>query len=97
MEIDIYLEFLRQKGVCVVPGSGFGQRPGTWHFRYTLQHYRISAPQPTILYVVHSVVRSLFSHMDKSLTVHVCVGGGGGGGGGGGEETWFNLQTNRLL
>ena len=36
MELDMYycLEFLRQKGVCVVPGSGFGQMPGTWHFRY---------------------------------------------------------------
>ena len=38
MELDMYycLEFLRQKGVCVVPGSGFGQMPGTWHFRTTI-------------------------------------------------------------
>jgi len=38
MQLDMYycLEFLRQKGVCVVPGSGFGQKPGTWHFRYRL-------------------------------------------------------------
>ena len=35
MLLDTYycLEFLRQKGVCVVPGNGFGQKPGTWHFR----------------------------------------------------------------
>ena len=35
MELDTYycLELLRQTGVCVVPGSGFGQREGTWHFR----------------------------------------------------------------
>ena len=36
MQLDVYycLEFLRQKGVCVVAGSGFGQKKGTWHFRY---------------------------------------------------------------
>ncbi|PAA90603.1 hypothetical protein BOX15_Mlig014945g2, partial [Macrostomum lignano] len=27
---------LEEKGVCVVPGSGFGQRPGTYHFRMTI-------------------------------------------------------------
>lgn len=39
MELDTYycLELLRQKGVCVVPGSGFGQKAGTWHFRYNVQ------------------------------------------------------------
>jgi len=26
---------LQSTGVCVVPGSGFGQRDGTWHFRTT--------------------------------------------------------------
>eukprot|EP00026_Physarum_polycephalum_P007577 Phypoly_transcript_07640.p1 GENE.Phypoly_transcript_07640~~Phypoly_transcript_07640.p1 ORF type:complete len:523 (+),score=81.19 Phypoly_transcript_07640:158-1570(+) len=26
---------LDQTGVCVVPGSGFGQKDGTWHFRTT--------------------------------------------------------------
>jgi len=36
MQLDMYycLEFLRQKGVCVVPGSGFGKLPDRWHFRY---------------------------------------------------------------
>jgi len=29
------LELLDKTGVCVVPGSGFGQRDGTWHFRTT--------------------------------------------------------------
>ena len=40
MELDTYycLELLRQTGVCVVPGSGFGQREGTWHFRYNVLH-----------------------------------------------------------
>ncbi|XP_060066170.1 alanine aminotransferase 1-like [Ylistrum balloti] len=27
---------LQETGVCVVPGSGFGQRPGTYHFRTTI-------------------------------------------------------------
>lgn len=29
------MELLNATGVCVVPGSGFGQRPGTFHFRAT--------------------------------------------------------------
>jgi alanine transaminase len=29
------LELLEQTGICVVPGSGFGQRAGTLHFRTT--------------------------------------------------------------
>lgn len=27
---------LEQTGLCVVPGSGFGQKPGTFHFRMTI-------------------------------------------------------------
>lgn len=26
-------QLLEETGVCVVPGSGFGQKPGTFHFR----------------------------------------------------------------
>jgi len=33
-------ELLEKTGICVVPGSGFGQRPGTYHFRTTI------LPQP---------------------------------------------------
>jgi len=29
------MSLLDETGICVVPGSGFGQRPGTWHFRTT--------------------------------------------------------------
>jgi alanine transaminase len=32
---DYCLALLEQTGICVVPGSGFGQRPGTFHFRTT--------------------------------------------------------------
>jgi alanine transaminase len=32
---DYCLALLDETGICVVPGSGFGQRPGTFHFRTT--------------------------------------------------------------
>lgn len=34
------MSLLEEAGICVVPGSGFGQRPGTYHFRTTI------LPQP---------------------------------------------------
>ncbi|XP_037869965.1 alanine aminotransferase 1 [Bombyx mori] len=34
---------LEETGICIVPGSGFGQRPGTYHFRTTI------LPQPELL------------------------------------------------
>ncbi len=30
------LALLEETGICVVPGSGFGQADGTWHFRTTI-------------------------------------------------------------
>ncbi|MES1908712.1 MAG: hypothetical protein MHM6MM_001590 [Cercozoa sp. M6MM] len=30
------MELLEETGICVVPGSGFGQRDGTFHFRTTI-------------------------------------------------------------
>ncbi|KAK4524700.1 hypothetical protein GAYE_SCF05G2603 [Galdieria yellowstonensis] len=30
------LSLLEHTGICVVPGSGFGQKPGTFHFRTTI-------------------------------------------------------------
>jgi aspartate/methionine/tyrosine aminotransferase len=30
------LQLLEETGICVVPGTGFGQAPGTWHFRTTI-------------------------------------------------------------
>jgi aspartate/methionine/tyrosine aminotransferase len=30
------MALLEQAGVCVVPGTGFGQKPGTAHFRTTI-------------------------------------------------------------
>jgi aspartate/methionine/tyrosine aminotransferase len=33
--LDYCLQLLKETGVCVVPGSGFGQKHGTFHFRIT--------------------------------------------------------------
>lgn len=35
---DVFYAFqlLESTGVCIVPGSGFGQKPGTYHFRTTI-------------------------------------------------------------
>jgi aspartate/methionine/tyrosine aminotransferase len=35
-DFDWTLALLEETGICVVPGSGFGQAPGTWHFRMTI-------------------------------------------------------------
>jgi aspartate/methionine/tyrosine aminotransferase len=46
-DADYCLALLEQTGICVVPGTGFGQRPGTAHFRTT-----ILPPTPKIKIVV---------------------------------------------
>ncbi len=32
---DVYYAFqlLENTGICIIPGTGFGQKPGTYHFR----------------------------------------------------------------
>lgn len=39
-------ELLENTGICIVPGSGFGQKPGTFHFRTTI------LPQPENLKIM---------------------------------------------
>lgn len=39
-------QLLENTGICIVPGAGFGQRPGTYHFRTTI------LPQPEKLKVM---------------------------------------------
>lgn len=39
-------ELLESTGICIVPGSGFGQKPGTYHFRTTI------LPQPDKLKIM---------------------------------------------
>merc|ERR1712155_27801 len=35
---DVFYAFhlLEATGICIIPGSGFGQQPGTYHFRTTI-------------------------------------------------------------
>jgi aspartate/methionine/tyrosine aminotransferase len=35
-DAEYCLALLEETGICVVPGSGFGQAEGTWHFRTTI-------------------------------------------------------------
>jgi len=35
-DAEYCMAMLEQVGICVVPGSGFGQIPGTAHFRTTI-------------------------------------------------------------
>ncbi|KIH42951.1 hypothetical protein ANCDUO_27057 [Ancylostoma duodenale] len=37
------MQLLESTGVCIVPGSGFGQKQGTYHFRTTI------LPQPELM------------------------------------------------
>ena len=36
-------QLLEETGICVVPGSGFGQVEGTFHFRYVRHYYVVMA------------------------------------------------------
>lgn len=40
------MQLLENTGICIVPGSGFGQKPGTYHFRTTI------LPQPEKLKIM---------------------------------------------
>lgn len=53
---DVFYAFqlLESTGVCIIPGTGFGQQPGTYHFRTTI------LPQPALLKVM----------LDKIATFH---------------------------
>lgn len=33
------MRLLEEEGICLVPGSGFGQKEGTYHFRLVQPHY----------------------------------------------------------
>lgn len=50
-EPDVFyaLELLEETGICVVPGSGIGQLPGTYHFRWATQNLMYFIKKDTIL------------------------------------------------
>jgi aspartate/methionine/tyrosine aminotransferase len=49
---DYCMALLEAEGICVVPGTGFGQMPGTAHFRTT-----ILPPTDKILAMVEKLKR----------------------------------------
>jgi aspartate/methionine/tyrosine aminotransferase len=55
------LALLEETGICVVPGSGFGQRPGTFHFRTTFL-----PPQEEIQELVENL-RAFHEHYVRAL------------------------------
>uniref|UniRef100_A0A2H1WAX2 alanine transaminase n=1 Tax=Spodoptera frugiperda TaxID=7108 RepID=A0A2H1WAX2_SPOFR len=61
---DVFYAFklLEETGICVVPGSGFGQRPGTYHFRTTI------LPQPQQLQDMLDVFRSFHAKFTKEYS-----------------------------
>ncbi|XP_042242698.1 alanine aminotransferase 2-like isoform X2 [Homarus americanus] len=58
---DVFYAFqlLENTGICIVPGSGFGQRPGTYHFRTTI------LPQPELLKTMLEKFRDFHSNFIK--------------------------------
>ncbi|GBP08679.1 Alanine aminotransferase 2 [Eumeta japonica] len=58
---DVYYAFrlLEETGICIVPGSGFGQRPGTYHFRTTI------LPQPELLQEMLEIFKEFHAKFTK--------------------------------
>ncbi|VVD04123.1 alanine aminotransferase 1 [Leptidea sinapis] len=58
---DVYYAFklLEETGICVVPGSGFGQRPNTYHFRTTI------LPQPDLLQEMLDIFKQFHEKFTK--------------------------------
>ncbi|RLN69799.1 hypothetical protein BBJ28_00007687 [Nothophytophthora sp. Chile5] len=54
------MQMLDQTGIVVVPGSGFGQKEGTWHFRST-----ILPPEETVDEVIEKTATFHAKFMDK--------------------------------
>uniref|UniRef100_A0A674NKQ1 alanine transaminase n=1 Tax=Takifugu rubripes TaxID=31033 RepID=A0A674NKQ1_TAKRU len=50
------LKLLEETGICVVPGSGFGQRQGTYHFRMTI------LPSPDKLQILLQKLKEFHLH-----------------------------------
>jgi aspartate/methionine/tyrosine aminotransferase len=56
------LALLEETGICVVPGSGFGQLPGTWHFRTTI------LPPPAEIEMVVERLAAFHARFTKART-----------------------------
>ncbi|CAH0693887.1 unnamed protein product [Spodoptera exigua] len=61
---DVFYAFrlLEETGICVVPGSGFGQRPNTYHFRTTI------LPQPKQLQEMLEIFKAFQEKFTKEYS-----------------------------
>ncbi|CAB3222029.1 unnamed protein product [Arctia plantaginis] len=61
---DVYYAFrlLEETGICIIPGTGFGQKPGTWHFRTTI------LPQPDLLKLMLDTFQSFHIKFTKEYS-----------------------------
>lgn len=57
------MELLKETGICVMPGSRIGQKPGTYHIRMTL-----SSDSNKIEYVM-KLLKNFHSNFMKTQTV----------------------------
>jgi alanine transaminase len=55
-------ELLENTGICIVPGTGFGQQPGTYHFRTTI------LPQPEKLKIMLEKFKEFHSNFIKKYS-----------------------------
>lgn len=61
------MKLLEETGICVVPGSGFGQREGTYHFRYSLFVLKqISSSKQSIIPVLSLLIKC------KDFSISLC-------------------------
>ncbi|KOB79180.1 Uncharacterized protein OBRU01_00742 [Operophtera brumata] len=63
-EPDVFYAFrlLEETGICIVAGSGFGQRPGTYHFRTTI------LPQPELLKEMLDILKQFHDKFTKQYS-----------------------------
>ncbi|XP_045450985.1 alanine aminotransferase 1 [Melitaea cinxia] len=61
---DVFYAFqlLEETGICVVPGTGFGQYPGTYHFRTTI------LPQPALLKEMLEIFKAFHEKFSKQYS-----------------------------
>jgi len=78
------MKLLEETGICVVPGSGFGQREGTYHFRYLCLSAAWGWSQLGLGKLgasYHRETKDIFGSISKHVLCHIKRLGY--------EETWF--------
>uniref|UniRef100_A0A8I6GJ17 alanine transaminase n=1 Tax=Rattus norvegicus TaxID=10116 RepID=A0A8I6GJ17_RAT len=65
------MKLLEETGICVVPGSGFGQREGTYHFRQEAERANSkgeeSFERPPVIYFLHKATTPNLPQLTANL------------------------------